>query len=116
MLSITTEYLPKEAKITEPKDIDNPPLIQDMLQIHRLERYINETNEISIKFFKTAADEEPFFTQWYSRAGGLICGHKYSNVHDNQCAEFRKNYFEDETEWLECPVCKNWFHETWFYV
>ena len=116
MSSITTEYLPKEAEITEPKDIDNPPLIQDMLQIHRLERYINERNEISIKFFKTAADEEPFYTQWYSRVGGLICGHKDSNAHDNQCAEFRKNYFEDDTEWLECPVCKNWFHETWFYV
>ena len=29
--SITTEYLPKEADITEPKDIDNAPLIQDMI-------------------------------------------------------------------------------------
>ena len=116
MPSITTEYLPKEAEITEPKDIDNAPLIQDTLQIHKLERYINQRNEISIKFFKTAADEGPFYTQWYSRVGGLICGHKDSNAYENQCAECRKNYFEDETDWLECPVCKKWFHETCFYV
>ena len=45
--SITTEYLPKEAEITEPKDIDNAPLIQDTLQIHKLERYINQRNKIS---------------------------------------------------------------------
>ena len=47
MPSIKTEYLPKEAEITEPKDIDNAPLIQDTLQIHKLERYINQRNEIS---------------------------------------------------------------------
>ena len=114
--SITTEYIPKEAEITEPKDIDNATLIQDTLQIHKLERYINQRNEISIKFFKTAADEGSFYTQWYSRAGGLICGYRDFNARENQCAECRKNYFQDGTQWLECPVCKKWFHETCFYV
>ena len=76
MPSITTEYVPKEAEITEPKDIDDAPLIQDTLKIHNVERYINQRNEISIKFFKTAADDGPFYTQMYSRVGGLICGHK----------------------------------------
>ena len=52
------------------------PLIQDTLKIHNVERYINQRNEISIKFFKTAADDGPFYTQMYSRVGGLICGHK----------------------------------------
>ena len=74
--SITTEYVPKKAEITEPKDIDDAPLIQDTLKIHNVERYINQRNEISIKFFKTAADDGPFYTQMYSRVGGLICGHK----------------------------------------
>ena len=91
-------------------------MIQGTLQILKLERYINQRNEISINFFKAAADEGPFYTQWYRRVRGLICGHKDSNAHENQCAEYRKNNFEDGTEWLECPVCKKWFHETCFYV
>lgn len=114
--SITTVYLPKEAEIVEPADIDNAPLIKDTLQVHKLERYLNKRNEVSIKFFKTAADEEPFYTQWYSKVNGLICGHKESNAHENQCAECHKLYCEDGTEWLECPMCKKWFHETCFYV
>ena len=114
--SIATVYLPKEAEIVEPKDMDNAPPIKDTLQVHKLERYVNQTNECSIKFFKTAADEEPLYTQWYSKVGGLICGHGESNAHGNQCAECGKRYCEDGTEWLECPVCKKWFHETCFYV
>lgn len=114
--SIVTVYLPKEAEIVEPKDIDNAPLIKDTLQVHKLERYVNQRNECSIKFFKTAADEEPLYTQWYSKVGGLICGHEESNAHENQCAECGKRYCEDGTEWLECPGCKKWFHETCFYV
>ena len=39
--SITTEYLPKEAEIVELKDIDNVPLFQDTVQIHKLKKYIN---------------------------------------------------------------------------
>ena len=81
--SITTIYLPKEAEIEEPEDIDNAPLIKDTLQVLKLERCINQRNECSIKFFKTAADEEPFYTQWYNKVGGLICGHKESNVGEN---------------------------------
>ena len=114
--SITTEYLPKEAETTEPKDIDNVPLIQDTLKTHKLERYINQRNKISIKLFKMAADEGPFYSPWCSRVGGLICGHKDSNAHENQCKECRTNYLEDGTEWLEYPVYKKWFHETCFYV
>ena len=52
VLSITTKYLPKEAEITEPEDIDNPPLIQDMLQIHRLERYIMKETKSQSNFLK----------------------------------------------------------------
>ena len=114
--SITTIYLPKEAEIEEPEDIDNAPLIKDTLQVHKLERCINQRNECLIKFFKTVADEEPFYTQWYGKVGGLICGHKESNVGENQCAECFKDYCQDGSEWLECPVCKKWFHETCFYV
>ena len=42
--SITTEYLPKEAEIAELKDVDNAPLFQDTVQIHKLKKYINQRN------------------------------------------------------------------------
>ena len=85
--SIQTFYLPKESKITEPEGIESAPLIKETLKIHKLERFINNRGESSIKFYNTAADEEPFHTQWYSKAGALICGHKESNVGDDHCAE-----------------------------
>ena len=56
-----------------------------------------------------AVDEGPFYTEWYSSVGGFICGHKDSNADENQCVEFRKNYFEDGTEWLECLYLKSHF-------
>lgn len=113
--SIKTKYLPKESEITEPEGIETAPLIKETLKIHKLERCLNQRNECSIKFYKTAADEEPLYTQWYSKTGGLICGHKESDVGDNQCAECFTPYCVDGRDWLEYPVCKKWFHETCFY-
>jgi len=60
-----------------PEDIGNASVIKDTLQIHKLKRKTNQREEYSIKFFKTAADGEPFYTQW-CKVGGLICGHQYS--------------------------------------
>ena len=51
------------------------------MRIPKLERYTNQRNEISIQFFKTAADEGPFYTQRYNKVVGLICGHKDSIAH-----------------------------------
>ena len=114
--SITTIFLPKEDEIKEPDDINNSPLIKDTLKVHKLERFYNQRQECSINFFQTAADEEPFYTQWYSNVGGLVCGHKESNANENQCSECDLYYSEDGKDWLECPACKQWFHEACFYV
>ena len=114
--SIQTFYLPKESKITEPEGIESAPLIKETLKIHKLERFINNRGESSIKFYNTAADEEPLHTKWYSKAGALICGHKESNVGDDHCANCFDLYCENGIDWLQCPACKKWFHETCFYV
>ena len=68
--------------------------------------FVPSWNEYSINFLKTAADQLPFHTQWCSKAGGLICGHKVSIEDDNRCAECHQLYCENGSEWLECLVCK----------
>ena len=113
--SITTEFLPKEEEIVEPDDIEDAPSIVDTLQIHKLKRCVKD-RKCAIEFFKTATDNNPFFTQWYSNVGALICGHKESNTTENECAQCLQCYCEDGTEWLKCPACEKWFHENCFYV
>ena len=112
--SITTVYLPCTEEITEPGNIDQSPAIAATLSIHKFERYINERGECSISFYKTAVDQEPFHTQWYCKTG-IVCSHDESNKSDNECSKCGEYYQKDGSEWLQCPVCKKWFHETCFY-
>lgn len=113
--SILTVYLPQDAEINEPEDIQATSPIPETLKIHKLERSINQ--RCSIKFFKTAEDDKPYHTQWYSRDGALICDHLESDVGENQCAKCLVEYCADDKDWLECPACKKWFHNlTCFYA
>lgn len=116
--SVITVYMPSESEITEPEGIEAASPIPETLKIHKFERSINQRGDSSIAFYKTAADEEPYYTHWYSKAGGLICDHNVSTtVEENQCAKCFASYHSDNTtDWLECPSCKNWFHEECFYV
>ena len=116
--SVITIYMPSESEITEPEGIEAASPIPETLKIHKFERSINQRGDSSIAFFKTAADEEPYYTHWYSKAGGLICDHNVSTaVKENQCAKcFASYHSDDPTDWLECPSCKNWFHEECFYA
>ena len=91
-------------------------MTQENRHLYKFERCFNKRNECSIKFFKSAADEQPFYTQWYNKTGGLICGHTASDDDENHCAECHEQYCEDGREWLECPVCKKQFHEQCFYA
>ena len=63
------------------------------------------------KFFYLNNDEEPHFVQWYDFA----CGHNENEVNDNTCCHCLKSYNQNE-EWLKCPVCQKWFHDVCFYV
>ena len=39
------------------------------------------------------------------------CGHVVKEPKDdNKCAECNKQYEQSDKEWLECPMCKQWYH------
>ena len=114
--SIITVYLPKSDEIVEPESIHQAPSIPETLSIHKFVRQINDRGDCSIEFFKTAVDQEAFHIQWYKRASDVVCGHEKSNKGDSECSTCGEWYIEDGSEWLQCPICEQWFHETCFYV
>ena len=114
--SVQTVYLPSESEITEPEDIESAPAIKDTLQVHKFERCVNDNGDCSIKFFKTAAEVEPFHVQWYNASGRLMCDHIVCNVGDNICAKCTIPYSSNDPVWLKCPSCEQWFHENCFYM
>ena len=112
--SIITVYLPKSDEIVEPESIHQAPSIPETLSIHKFVRQINDRGDCSIEFFKTAVDQEAFHIQWYKRASDVVCGHEKSNKGDSECSTCGEWYIEDGSEWLQCPICEQWFHETCF--
>ena len=109
-------YLPRSDEIVEPESIHQTPSIPEALSIYKIARQINDRGDCSIEFFKTVVDQEVFHTQWYNKAGDVVCGHEKSNKSDNECSTCVEWYTEDWSEWLQCPVCESWFHEIYFYV
>ena len=116
VLSINSVYLPKSDEIVEPESIHQAPSIPETLLIHKFVRQINDRGDCSIEFFKMVVDQEAFYTQWYKKGSDVVCGHEKSNKSDSECSTCGKWYTEDGNEWLECPICEQWFHETYFYV
>ena len=112
--SIIAVYLPKSDKIVEPDSIHQAQSIPETLSIHKFVRQINDRGDCSIEFFKTAVDQEAFHIQWYKRASDVVCGHEKSNKGDSECSTCGEWYIEDGSEWLQCPICEQWFHETCF--
>ena len=115
---ITAIHLPKDELLTEPEDIGDSPKITETLSIHKLIRGFNEDNVCFIKFFKLANEVKPFHTQFYRKDGDPeVCGHEdLPLVFDvDQTCGFCKGKYEDKVEWLQCPICEQWFHETCFF-
>ena len=108
--SIITVYLPRSDEIVEPESIHQASSIPETFSIH------NDRGDFSIKFFKTVVDQEAIHTQWYNKAGDVVCGHEKSDKSNNECSTCKEWYTEDGSEWLQCPICEQWFHETCFYV
>ena len=108
--SIITVYLPKSDEIVEPESIHQAPSIPETLLIHKFVRQISDRGGCSIEFFKTTVD------QWYRRASNVACGHEKFNKGDSECSTCGEWCIEDGSEWLQCPICEQWFHETCFYV
>ena len=114
--SIITVYLPRSNEIVESESIHQAPSIPETLSIHKSVRQINDRGDCSIEFFEAAVDQEAFHTQWYNKAGDVVCGHEKSDKSNNECSTLGERYTEDGSEWLQCPICEQWFHETCFYV
>ena len=114
--SIITVYLPKSDEIVELESIHQAPSIPKTHSIHKFVQQINEKGDCSIEFFKMALDQEAFHAQWYKKASGVVCCHEKSNKSDSECSTCGEWYTKDGNEWLQCPICEPWFHETCFYV
>ena len=68
--------------------------------------------------FKLTRDDTLAFTQCHrSKKDSQVCGHPDKNVDDNSCAhclaEYKVN--DEQEEWMCCPLCKKWFHESCFH-
>ena len=59
-------------------------------------------------------DQEAFHIQWCKRTSDVVCGHEKFNKGDSGCLTCGEWYIEDESEWLQCPICEQWFHATYF--
>ena len=98
-------------EIVEPDSIHQAPSIRETLSSHKFVRQINDGGNCSVEFFKTAVDQEAFHTQCYNKAGDVFCGHEKSDKNNNECSTCGEWYTEDGSEWLQCPICEQWFHE-----
>ena len=114
--SIIIVCLPKSDEIVEPESIHQVSSIPETLSIYKFVREINGRGDCSVEFFKTAVDQEAFHTQWYKKASNVVCGHEKSDKSDNECSTCGEWYREDGSEWLQCPIYEQWFHETHFYI
>ena len=90
--SITNVQLPK---LVELESIHQAPSIPETLLTHKFVRQINDRGHCSIKFFKTAVDQEAFHIQWQKRASDVVCGHNNSNKGDSECSTCGEWYVED---------------------
>ena len=108
--NVDSLFLPDEYLIQEPEQIKYAEPIPHTLQTHKVIRCFNERNVPFLKFFYLSSDAEPHFTQWYGRE----CAHAESDAGENTCSYCNENYRRFE-EWIECPICKQWFHEHCFY-
>ena len=114
--SIITVYLPKLDEIVEPESVHQAASITETLSIDKFVRQINDRGDCSTEFFRTVIDQDAFHTHWYKKASDVVCGHEKTNKSDSECSTSREWYTEDGSEWLQCPICEQWFHETCFYV
>ena len=114
---VTCLYMPERKLVSEPEEIEQAPKIEQTLQIHKIGRSYNEFGVCYLEFFYIASDEEPFHVQFYRKEDQpLVCGHpEIEYKDDNLCSRCVRKYVTNDTQdWLECPVCKLWFHERCF--
>ena len=103
-----TIYLP-EAEIPSEQPDRESPAIPGTLQVHQIIRKKNNQGVWYLEFYKLSSDEEPFYKQFYRKGDDpVVCGHDDFDGGDNKCAACKVVYIQGG-EWIECPVCKNWY-------
>ena len=109
--------MPIVVMLEEPLKVANARAIPETLQVRKIVREITRENIPLIKFFKLSRDDTPAYTQYYRSKIGQVCGHPNRNVDDNTCAHCHADYKvgNEEEEWLCCPLCTKWFHESCFH-
>ena len=103
-------FLWKGQLLKEPEDVAKATPIPAILKIYKVKR-VKEGNSFVNKFYYLIEDLEFCFTQKYS----VQCGHKAADISDDNIY----NHYEDEYvaggEWIQCPICTQWYHEKYFY-
>jgi len=114
---IVSLYLPVDEMLDEPSFVKDAPKIPDTLKVHKVVRSKNRNNIPYFDFYKLSNDIEAFHRQYYGQtSNSIVCGHEEAvEKDDNTCAYCVVPYNDSsDQEWLHCPSCKQWFHETCF--
>ena len=117
---IASIYVPINELLTEPDNIENAPKIPETLSIHKVTRSSNEDNICFIDFFCVANDDDLFFTQLYWKDDDPeVCGHEDLPLLfdvDQTCAFCNAKYVasKEKEDWLQCKLCEQWFHQSYF--
>ena len=109
--SIKCLYQPESSLLEESQDIDNAPVIPNILQIDRLVREIEENGKASISFFGLSCDVDPVYVKDYKN--NLKCGHIEKGflslaMMANTCSFCMKVYGSEKDQnedWLKCTLC-----------
>ena len=101
--------MPKYEVFVEPTDVEHAPYINGTLEIHKVIRKKTQQGVNYLEFFRLSLDEKPFYTQYYRTSKDpIVCGHKSFDGGSNYCTQCL-SVFEEGEEWMECPICKQWY-------
>ena len=113
---ISSLYMSSDDVIVELEEIETAPKITETLKIHKFVHSMEKENDPSFHFYYLASDNDPFHVQSYLSPSLRECKHMIREVIDeNFCISCPNRYSKTNTStWLECAVCKQWFHENCF--
>ena len=98
--SVDCLFLSKEQLLKEPEEVAKAAPIPTTLKLHKVKR-VKEGNSFVNKFCYLSEDLEPFFTRKY----GLKCGHKATDISDDNICKHCEDAYVVGEEWIQYPIC-----------